>query len=90
MKMLTEHFDHMKKAIDAVLLQYNQDNKLVKVYQSGDYPRSEFTKDVQRRFCFDLLFGAGLNKFASDNLYSYLDDEHIFTALKTICPKIEG
>ena len=88
--MLPEHFDHMKTEIDAVLFRYNQDNKLVKEYQSGDYPRSEFTKDVQRRFCFDLLWAAGLNKFTCDNLYSYLNDDHIYTALKTICPKIEG
>ena len=89
MKIRTEHFNHIKAEIDAVLFQYNQDNKLVEEYQRGDYPRAEFTKDVQRRFCFDLMYGAGLNKFASDHLYSYLNDDHIYTALKTICPKIE-
>jgi len=67
MKMLPEHFDHLKRAIDAVLFQYNQGNKLVEEYQRGDYPRAEFTKDVQKRFCFDLMFGAGLSKFASDH-----------------------
>ena len=89
MKMLTEHFDHMKREIDAVLFQYNQKNKLVEEYQRGEYPRAEFTKDVQKRFCFDLMFDAGLSKFASDHLYTYLDDDHIFTALKAICPKVE-
>lgn len=90
MKMLPEHFDHMKTEIDAILFQYNQDNKLVKEYQSGEYSRAESTKDVQRRLCFALMFGAGLSKFASDNLYSYLNDDHIYTALKAICPKIEA
>ena len=89
MKMLPEHFDHMTTEINAILFRYNQDNKLVKEYQSGDYPRAEFTKDLQKRFCFDLMYGAGLSKFASDHLYNYLNDEHIYTALKTICPKIE-
>jgi hypothetical protein len=89
MKMRPDHLDHIKREIDALLFQYNQDNKLVQEYQRGEYPRSEFTKDVQRRFCFDLMYGAGLNQFASDHLYSYLNDDHIYTALKTICPKIE-
>ena len=89
MKMIPEHFDHMKREIDAVLFQYNQGNKLVEEYQSGDYPRAESTKDVQRRFCFDLMYGSGLSQFASDHLYPYLNDDHIFTALKAICPKVE-
>jgi hypothetical protein len=90
MKIRPDHLNHLKIEIDEVLFQYNQDNKLVKEYQSGDYPRSEFTKDVQKRFCFDLMYGAGLSQFVSDHLYSYLNDDHIYTALKTICPKIGG
>lgn len=90
MKIKKEHFDHLKAEIDAVLLKYNADNKLVEEYQRGDYPRAEFTKDVQRRFCFDLIYGAGLNKFVCDSLYPYLNDDHIYTALEAICPKVEA
>ena len=89
MKIKQEHFGHLKAEIETVLLKYNQDNKLVEEYQRGDYPRAESTQDVQRRFCFDVMFGAGLNKFVCDSLYPYLNDDHIYTALKAICPKVE-
>jgi len=89
MKIKQQHFDHLKVEIETVLFKYNQDNKLVEEYQRGDYPRAESTQDVQRRFCFDVMYGAGLNKFVCDSLYPYLDDDHIYTALKAICPKVE-
>jgi len=89
MKIKQEHFNHLKAEIEAVLFKYNQDNKLVEEYQRGDYSRAESTQDVQRRFCFDVMYGAGLNKFVCDSLYPYLNDDHIYTALKAICPKVE-
>ena len=89
MKIKQQHFDHLKVEIETVLFKYNQDNKLVEEYQRGDYPRAESTQDVQRRFCFDVMYGAGLNKFVCDSLYPYLNDDHIYTALKAICPKVE-
>ena len=89
MKMKPEHFEHIKSEISEVLLKYNTDNKLVEEYRQGLYPRADKTKDVQRRFCFDLLHGAGLSSFVCDNLYQYLNDDHIYTALKAICPAIE-
>ena len=89
MKMQANHFEHVKKEIQAVLSKYNADNQLVQEYQRGEYPRANVTKDVQRRFCFDLLYGAGLNKFVCDTLYPYLNDDNIYTALKVICPRIE-
>ena len=88
MKMQTEHFEHMQKEINEVLNWYNADNALVQEYEQGLYPRAHLTGDVQRRFCFDVMYGAGLTKFVCDNLYSYLDDDHIYTALKAICPKL--
>jgi hypothetical protein len=88
MKIKQEHFDHLQTSIDQVLAQYNDQGQLVSEYERGLFPRSEKTKDLQRRFCFDLLFGAGLNKFVCDELYSYLDDDHIYTALKAIVPKV--
>mgnify|MGYP003627780074 CR=1 FL=1 len=89
MKITAEHFEHMKAEILAVLLKYNADNRLVEEYSQGLYPRADKTKDVQRRFCFDVMYGAGLSRFVCNNLYSYLNDDHIYTALKAICPTIE-
>lgn len=89
MKMKSEHFEHIKAEIEDVLLRHNIENKLVEEYRQGLYPRADKTKDVQRRFCFDLLYGAGLSSFVCANLYQYLNDDHIYTALKLICPKIK-
>jgi hypothetical protein len=88
MKIKKEHFDHLQTGINQVLAQYNDQGQLVNEYERGLFPRSEKTKDLQRRFCFDLLFGAGLSKFVCDELYSYLNDDHIYTALKAIVPKV--
>lgn len=88
MKIKQEHFQHIKTEIENILQKYGQD-RLVAEYEAGKFPRSEKVTDLQTRFCFDLMFGAGLSKWVSDNLYSYLTDEHILTALKAICPKVE-
>jgi len=88
MKMYKQHFDHMKAEIDKVIETYGKD-KLIREYETGDFARSERVKDLQRRLCFDLIHGAGLSKYIFDNLYPYLNDEHIYTALKKICPKVQ-
>ena len=88
MKIKTEHYRYLKQEIDSSLALHNSKGGLVKNYEEGEFPRSNKTKDLQKRFCFDLLFGAGLCKWVCDNLYSYLNDEHIYTALKSICPKV--
>ncbi len=88
MKIKKEHFDHLQTSINQVLAQYNNKGQLVAEYEQGLFPRSEKTKDLQKRFCFDLLYGAGLNKFVCKELYPYLNDDHIYTALKAITPKI--
>jgi hypothetical protein len=88
MKIKKDHFEHLQTSINQVLAQYNDHGQLVNEYERGLFPRSEKTKDLQRRFCFDLLFGAGLNKFVCDELYLYLNDDNIYTALKAIVPKV--
>jgi len=86
MKMKKKHFDYMKAEIDKILADYPN---LIDVYEHGRFPRSDRVKDLQVRFNHDLMFGAGLTKWVCDNLYSYLHDDHIATALRSICPKIE-
>ncbi|WGH49729.1 hypothetical protein [Alishewanella phage vB_AspM_Slickus01] len=89
MKITEQHFATLKAAIDAVLVKYNVNGQLVAEYENGQFARSEKVIDLQKRFCFDLLYGAGLASWVSDNLSGYLNDDHIYTALKRICPKIE-
>ena len=88
MKITQEHFDYLKSEIDVVLTKYNDKGQLVAAYESGDFARSDKVADLQKRFCFDVLFGAGLSSWVSDNLSSYLNNDHIFTALKKICPVV--
>jgi len=85
MKIKQEHFEHLKNEIESVLEKYPG---LVQEYETGNFPRSETVKDLQQRFCFDLVYGAGLNRWISENLYPYMSDDHLFTALKRITPTV--
>jgi hypothetical protein len=86
MKIKHEHLEHIKTAINGLWEKYDKE-KLVQEYEEGRFSRSEKVKDLQMRFCFDLAHAAGLNKFFCE-LYSYLNDTNIYTALKTVCPKV--
>lgn len=88
MKIKTEHYAILESAINDVLAVHNAKGELMRCYESGDFHKSEAVKDLQKRFCFDVLFGTGLNKFVCDELYPYMDDNHLYTALKSICPKV--
>jgi len=89
MKIKPNHYEVLKINIEAILEKLNADNKLVESYESGNFRNSEKTKDLQKRFCFDLLHACKLNSFVCNDLYPYLNDSHIYTALKKICPKVE-
>ena len=88
MKITKEHFVVLETAINQVLVKHNSNNELVYEYENGYFSRSEKTIDLQKRFCFDLLFGAGITGFIVKRLYPYLNDDHIYTALKAIVPKL--
>ncbi len=87
MKIKPDHFQHIKKAIEDTIEKHGE-KLIVDAYESGNFPRSDRVADLQKRFCFDLLYGSGLNSWACDSLYPYLNDDHIYTALKAICPKV--
>ena len=86
MKIKQEHFDHLKTTIDAFLL---QNPNLVFQYEHGDFRNADKVQCLQTRFCSDVLYMAGLIRYVCDTLYNYLNDDHIHTALKKICPKVE-
>lgn len=89
MKIKPDHFEHLKKAVSETLAIHNANGELVAAYERGEFHNSDKTQDLQKRFCFDVLYGAGLTKFVCDTLYSYLNDEHIYTALRAICPVVK-
>jgi len=83
MKIKPEHFEHLKTEINKTLEKYPN---IVEEYENGNFARAEKVKDLQKRFCFDLSYGSGLNRFICDTLYTYINDDHLYTALKKICP----
>ena len=85
MKIKQEHLEHLKTEINKTLEKYPN---LVEEYETGKFARSGKVKDLQRRFCFDLSHGSGLNQFICDTLYEYMNDDHLYTALKSIYPKV--
>jgi len=86
MKIMPGHFDALKRAIDALMLTLNTD-KVIQEYENGKFARSDKVKDLQKRFCFDLLHAANVSELVNE-IYEYANNEHIYTALKKICPKV--
>lgn len=84
-KITLEHQAIIKNAIDGVLAKYPN---IVEEYNLGNFARSDEVKDLQTRFNFDLLYATGLNSWVCDNVYSYADDTHIQSFLKSICPTV--
>ncbi len=78
MKITTEHYNTLKLGIA------NLDREKVLAHKA-----LELGKDKAMRFRWDLFHAAKLSHFASDNLYSYLGDNHIDTALKSIVKELE-
>ena len=76
MKMKLEHYDFLKDAMQR---------------NAGHIPQIHAhivaegkAKDIEKRLRWDLVYLSGLSHWISDNLYSYLDDTHIDTALRYI------
>ena len=88
MKMKPEHYQHLQTQINDVVARYGE-SELIEAYQSGQFPRADKVKNLQKRFCFDLLLATNQTRWIFDNLYDYLTDDHIYTALKRMCPTIE-
>lgn len=85
MKMQKEHFDFIKNKMLEVLA--NNPNA-VQMYESGSFHRSEHVKDLQTRFSWDVFDCAVPASWVCDNLYSYLNDSHIKTALLKITKEV--
>ena len=60
------------------------------VYSRGEFPRSETTRDVDKRYRWDLLTAALGSAWICAELYDRLDcnDRHIDTALRRIVPPL--
>jgi hypothetical protein len=64
------------------------------LYLEGKFPRAESCKNLDMRYRWDLLYasrlkvGDGVGIQGDVNLYAYLDDTHIDTALRNLVPSL--
>jgi hypothetical protein len=73
MKIRKEHYDHLKNYMRVT---YAQNIEAINTYENlGLSPK---------RLRWDILWGAVRSQWICTNLYPYLDDEHIDTALRNI------
>jgi len=80
MKIKQEHYNFMKQAIAP---------NAPKIAAHRQFIVNEGkSKDVDMRLRWDLLYYANLNPWACRNLYPYLNDTHIDTALKSIVKEL--
>ena len=86
MKITQEHYDALKEAIDKYI-EANGKEHLIITYETGHFYKSDKVRLLQQRFCFDLLYCAGVPELIRE-IYKYANDDHIFTALKKICPTV--
>lgn len=86
MKMKPHKFYELETAINRIL---KENPGVTYQYSVGAFPRSESVKDLQKRFCFDLLYAANtMGYLRLDSVYDGLNDSHMYTALKQVCPII--
>lgn len=75
MKIKQEHYEHLEALIKPL------DTPLAREYAI----RQEFTN---KRYRWDLLWQAKTSQWIVDNLYKYMHDGHIDTALRSIVPNL--
>jgi O-methyltransferase involved in polyketide biosynthesis len=81
MKITDEHYNHLKTVMStfANLIKGHRDYLVVE----GK------AKDIEKRLRWDVLKSAVPSVWICDNLYPYINDTHIDTALRSIMKEIE-
>ena len=84
MKIKELHYRHLLEKLAPLDTLENREK-----YARRDFPRADRCKDVNKRYRWDLWYQAGLSRFACDELYDYMNDDHIDTALRNIVATVE-
>lgn len=85
MKITKAHYNHMKEAIATKI----QDTPVTDLAAYKEALKTDTrVKDINVRFRWDLFHAAKLSTYASKELYSYCNDNHIDTALKAIMKEL--
>ncbi len=80
MKITQEHYNHIKQAITPLASKLILHREALK--------SDTRVKDLEKRLRWDGLYAAHLSQWLCDNVYSYMDDTHIDTALKSIMKEL--
>lgn len=80
MKMKLEHYYYLKNAM-AINAQY------IPQYKAHIAAEGK-AKDPEKRLRWDLAYLSGLTPWICENLYPYLNDQHIDTALRSIVKEL--
>lgn len=89
MKIAPEHF----QTLQSVLAQADKP-EFRQQYLDGNFPNADKCRDLDKRYRHDLLYWcqyrAGLlpEYWLAETLYSYLNDDHIDTALRKLVPPL--
>lgn len=96
MKIKHIHLERLKSFIwnDGVqnameVFQVKTGAELLGKYERLEIPRADSVKDIEKRFCFDMLYYARIPSEFMSELYQYMNDDQIFTALRHILPKVK-
>ena len=89
MKIDTATLEMMKEAINKRVEYGGGWAAYVETYEKGLFHNADKVRDLQTRFCFDVYYAAGGELNAKICMLPGINDAHILTALKTICPKVE-
>ena len=71
MKITLEHYNQLAASLQPAI-----DDNPIQAYREAGLS--------EKRYRWDMTYKAGLSKWICDNLYPYLDDSHIDTALRSI------
>ena len=82
MKIKPEHYDFLKTVIGTLPRDKMQAHK-------ENLKHDARVKDQAKRFRWDLLYALNISPWLSDNLYGYLDDTHLDTALRSIVRELD-
>lgn len=88
MKVKPEHRERIKKDILSFIEEHGGMASFVEKYETGVFHRSEKVKDLNMRFCFDMINLSGLWNFLLPEVYPYANDEHIHTVVRSILPTL--
>lgn len=85
MKIHTKHYDRLAAAVGELDTESVRD-----AYRRRDIPNGDRVQDIDKRYQWD-LYSAAVRRIGwdfQDELYAYLNDTHIATALRSIVPAL--